>query len=300
MRWRATCACVVLAIALVLVACTGPRQVRPSAAPPVSSSRHAPAGFTVVASGDILVHPAVTAQAEADGGGRRDYDRILAGVAPVVSSADLAICHLETPIAPAGGPFHGYPTFSVPPEIATAIAHTGYDTCSTASNHTLDEGAAGVRRTLDALDRAGVAHTGSARSAAEAARPLILRANGVKVAQLSYTFGFNGIALPPGKPWLANEIDPVRIIHAARRARAAGAQVVIVSMHWGTEDQHKVTAQQRRLAHRLLADGSIDLIVGCHAHVVQPFARIDGKWVAYGMGNLVARHDEPLGSTEEG
>ncbi|MGH3620737.1 MAG: CapA family protein [Sciscionella sp.] len=214
----------------------------------------------------------------------------------------LAACteHLETPVAPAGGPFTGYPTFSVPPEITTAIAHTGYDSCSTASNHTLDEGSAGVGRTLDALDRAGVAHTGSARSAAEAARPLLLDANGVPVAQLSYTFGFNGFQPPAGKPWLANQIDPAAIIHAARRAHAAGARVVIVSMHWGTEYQQQVNAEQRRLAHRLLADASIDLIIGHHAHVVQPFQRINGKWVDYGMGNLMARHDESGGTTEEG
>ena len=74
----------------------------------------------------------------------------------MVAGADLAICHLETPLAPAGGPFTGYPSFSVPPQIASAIAATGYDTCSTASNHTIDKGEAGVARTLAALDAARV------------------------------------------------------------------------------------------------------------------------------------------------
>src|SRR5262245_53476955 len=178
-----------------------PPASAPEPIPPVATDRPAAPSldkpslttdsFTVVAAGDVLIHPALTEQATADGAGKRDYAALLAGIKPVIEQADLAICHLETPIAPAGGPFKGYPLFSVPPEIATALVGVGYDTCSTASNHTLDQGAAGVTTTLDTLDAAGLKHTGSARSAKEAATPLILDVHGVKVAQLSYTFGFN-------------------------------------------------------------------------------------------------------------
>jgi poly-gamma-glutamate synthesis protein (capsule biosynthesis protein) len=90
------------------------------------------------------------------------------------------------------------------------------------------------------------------------------------------------------------------VLAAARAARAAGAQVVIASLHWGVEYQQVPTADQRRIAQRLLADPAIDLIIGHHAHVVQPFEKINGKWVAYGMGNSIARHSEPRGTTEEG
>jgi poly-gamma-glutamate capsule biosynthesis protein CapA/YwtB (metallophosphatase superfamily) len=255
--------------------------------------------FTVVAAGDVLIHPALTEQAVADGGGERDYAAMLAGVKPVIEQADLAICHLETPIAPAGGPFRGYPLFSVPPEIATALAGIGYDTCSTASNHTLDQGAAGVTTTLDTLDAAGLKHTGSARSAKEAATPLILDVHGVKVAQLSYTFGFNQGTSAPA-PFLGNVLDPAKVLAAARAARKAGAEVVIASIHWGIEDHAEPTADQLRIAKQLLADPAIDLIVGHHAHVVQPIEMINNKWVAYGLGNQIARHDEPRGTTEEG
>lgn len=257
--------------------------------------------FTVVAAGDILIHPALTEQALSDGGGRRDYSAMLAGIKPIIEQADLAICHLETPIAPAAGPFKGYPQFSVPPEIATALAGVGYDTCSTASNHTLDQGSTGVTTTLDALDAAGLKHTGSARSAREASTPLILDVRGVKVAQLSYTFGFNqGTSAPSGSPWIANVIDPNRILTAARAARKAGAEVVIASLHWGIEDHADPTPDQVRVAKQLLADPAIDLIIGHHAHIVQPFEQLSGKWVAYGLGNQLARHDEPRGTTEEG
>ena len=93
---------------------------------------------------------------------------------PDISGADLAICHMETPYGKSGGPFTGYPIFEVPPSIATTIHDVGYDSCSTASNHSLDGGEAGIDRTLDALDAAGVKHAGTARSAAEAATPDLL------------------------------------------------------------------------------------------------------------------------------
>ncbi|HWD06908.1 MAG TPA: CapA family protein [Amycolatopsis sp.] len=284
--------------AVVLAGC-GAAPAAPVAAPPSSAAGPAQS-FTVVATGDVLIHPPLTEQATADGGGAIDYRQILVGVKPLVSSADLAICHLETPLAPEGGPYTGYPSFSAPPAIADALKDTGYDTCSTASNHTLDKGADGVTRTLDKLDAVGLKHTGSARSAAEAARPDIIDVHGVKVAQLSYAFGFNGIERPAGKPWLANEIDADEILAAAHAAREAGAQVVVASLHWGVEYHHEVTDSQEQLARKLLASPDLDLIVGHHAHVVQPFEKVENKWVAYGLGNEIARHDEPRGSTEEG
>ncbi|MGH3342295.1 MAG: CapA family protein [Carbonactinosporaceae bacterium] len=269
------------------------------AAPGGPSASPAPRAFTLVAAGDVLIHPPVTAQAYRDGHGRGpDFRRILAGVEPVVASADLAICHLETPLAPPGGPFEGYPTFAAPPQVAEGLATTGYDTCSTASNHTLDQGASGVAQTLDALDESGVRHAGSARSHHEAHQPTIIDVGGALVAHLSYTFSFNGISSTAS--WIANPIDRATILRDARKVRQAGAQVVVVSLHWGSEYSHEPAAEQRDLAEALLSSSAVDLIVGHHAHVVQPFERIDGGWVAYGLGNHLARHAVPVGESEEG
>jgi len=259
-----------------------------------------PATFTLVASGDVLIHPALTEQAVADGNGRRDYRPILAGVKSVVQGADLAICHLETPLGDAAGPFAGYPAFNAPPEIATALADTGYDLCSTASNHTLDRGPAGVDSTLDALDAAGIRHTGSARSAEDASTPTIVDLNGVRVGHVSFTFALNGGTSVAGTPWLVNLLSVDGVLQAARAAKAAGADVVVVSLHWGVEYQSQPSAAQQAIARQLLADPAVDLIIGHHAHVVQPFEQIAGKWVAYGLGNHLARHSEPRGTTEEG
>ncbi len=251
-----------------------------------------PRTFTVVASGDVLLHDALWAQAKRDAAaaGRTGYDfaPIFASVKPVVSAADLAICHMETPLAPPNGPFRGYPSFSVPPQVTTALADLGYDSCSTASNHSLDQGVAGVVRTLDALDAVGIRHAGTARSQAEALSPTLLDANGVLVAHLSYTWSFNGLSRPASMPWIANPIDVAAIFADARLARIAGAQVVIVSLHVGTEYQHAANSYQISLVRELLANPDLDLILGAHAHVVQPLERIGEKWVAYGMGNQVA------------
>lgn len=295
------------AAVLLLTSCGSSPDPGPAPTPfpetPASSSAAAPAAggsFSVVATGDVLIHPALSDQAEADGHGKFDYRPLLAGIKPLISGADLGICHLETPLAPEGGPYSGYPSFSAPPEIADALKDTGYDTCSTSSNHTLDQGADGIKRTLDKLDATGIKHTGSARSAKEAATPLIMDVHGVKVAQVSYAFGFNGIKVPAGKPWLANQITVDDVLAEAKAARAAGAEVVIASLHWGVEFQHDPTAEQRSQAKKLLASDDLDLIIGHHAHVVQPFEKIGDKWVAYGLGNSIARHSDPRGDTEEG
>ncbi|MEU2509069.1 CapA family protein [Streptomyces sp. NPDC007863] len=265
-----------------------------STAPRPAAPAPKPAGFTLVASGDVLPHDSIIRRAAADAGdGGYDFRPMLAGAKPVVSRADLAICHMETVYGKAGGPYTGYPAFKSPPEIAAALGATGYDSCSTASNHTLDDGAAGLGRTLDALDAAGVKHAGSARTAAEAARPTLLKAGGATVAQLAYTYDTNGYPLPEGKPWAVNLLDESRVIADARAARAAGADVVVVSVHWGTEWQTEPDERQLSLARALTASATggrpdIDLILGTHAHVPQAYEKVNGTWVIYGMGDQIA------------
>ncbi|MEU9299297.1 CapA family protein [Streptomyces sp. NPDC048269] len=265
---------------------------------PVEPGGAAPAGrpFTLVATGDIIPYPSIIQRSadDADRAGEHDFRKILAGVKPLVSAADLAICHHEIPYGRPGGPYTGYPTFKAPHQLADALKDAGYDSCSTASNHTLDDGYDGLARTLEHLDRVGIPHVGSARSAEEAKAPALLSAGGAKVAQLDYTYGTNGIPLPEGKPWAVNLIDKDRIIADARAARASGANVVVLSVHWGTEWQTAPDEQQRELAQALTASRSadgladIDLIIGTHNHVPQPYEKINGTWVVFGMGDQVA------------
>src|SRR5664280_414907 len=117
-----------------------------------------------------------------------------------------------------------------------------------------------------------------------------LRPRRVRVGHLDYTYGLNGQRLPASAPWIVKLIDPAQILADAKAVRAAGAQFVLVSMHWGEEYQAAPTAQQRSIAQQLLASPDIDLVVGNHVHVVQPVERIGPKYVVYGDGNFLARH----------
>jgi hypothetical protein len=196
-------------------ACTTPEPVtaggRSAPSPSSEESGHTERTLAVVGAGDILVHASIWSQARRDGGGEFDFAPMPAGLSPVLDGADLALCHLEVPLAPPEGPFTGYPVFSAPPQVAAGLAEAGYDGCSTASNHTLDMGADGVERTLSGLEAAGLGFAGSARTEEEAAAPRIYRvrpAEGgdVPVAHLSYTYGFNGFQPPEGREWMGNQI----------------------------------------------------------------------------------------------
>jgi poly-gamma-glutamate synthesis protein (capsule biosynthesis protein) len=279
----------------------GPGHTEQGATPPVTAP---PASVTLVATGDVLLHSPLWRQAERDAAalGRpgMDFAPLLSGIRPTVEAADLAICHMETPVAPAGGPYSGYPSFSVPPEIVPALAETGYDACTTASNHSFDRGADGVDRTVAAFEAAGLAHAGTARSPAEAQEITLVEAGEATVALLSYTYGFNGIPAPGGETWRANPIDEADIVSDASRARDAGADIVVVALHWGLEYQHEPTAEQAALGPRLLSWPDVDLVVGHHAHVVQPIQEHGGKWIVYGMGNSVAAQASPGTAKEEG
>ncbi|SCK08229.1 CapA family protein [Streptomyces sp. WMMB 322] len=260
--------------------------------------------FTLVATGDILAHDSVIRQARTDAAGSGyDFRTMLAGAKPVASKADLAICHMETVYGPRGGPFTGYPAFKTPPDVAQAIKETGYESCSSASNHTMDDGMDGVRRTVTEMDKAGLKHAGSAASARGRSHITMMKAGGAKVAQLAYTYGTNGLPVPKNKPWAVNLMEPKRIIADARAARRAGADVVVTSMHWGTEWQQEPDSRQKKLAKQLTAsrdsDGrkDIDLIIGTHAHVPQPYEKVNGTWVVYGMGDqLAGKMNDPRGS----
>ncbi|WP_328350707.1 CapA family protein [Streptomyces sp. NBC_00445] len=285
-----------VALALTAVLAAGAAcqaEARDDTDPAGRPAPSAAGGFTLVASGDVLPHSAIIDRARFDAGGTGyDFRPMFSGIAPVVSRADLALCHMET-VYGENGEYTGYPTFKSPPEVATGLAATGYDGCSTASNHSLDDGADGVRRTLDALDRAGVRHAGSARDEAEARTATVLPAGRAKVAHLAYTYGTNGFPLPPGQPWAVNLIDERKIIADARAARQAGADVVVVSMHWGTEWQDAPDRGQQSLARTLTAARTgdrpdIDLILGTHAHVPQAYEKVNGTWVVYGMGDQIA------------
>ena len=290
MRWQAAA----IPACLVLAACgcggsdapVNPAAVptaTPAPAPPAAEeTKRPPVHLTIAASGDLLPHLPIVARARAGAG--YDFAPMFRSLRPLIRRADLALCHVETPLVP-GAPA-GYPRFRTPPALARAIRKTGWDACSTASNHSVDAGQAGIDSTVRALRRAGVGHTGSFSSRRARRRPLLIDVRGVRIAFLSYTASTNGLPLPHS--WSVNLARPRLVIADARRARRAGADVVIANMHWGTEYSHAPDAAQRRVAARVMRSRAVTAIVGQHAHVVQPIRRVRGGWVVFGEGNLLS------------
>jgi Bacterial capsule synthesis protein PGA_cap len=267
----------------------------PAPAAPPSAAQPEAVRLTIAASGDFLVHTPVAAQALSNGGGRRyDFAPMFRPVRRWIEGADLAFCHVETPLVP--GPPAGYPSFRTPPDLVNAIRATGWDACSTASNHSLDAGQPGIDSTIRALRRGKIAFDGTASSPRGRRRFPILDAGGARVAFLSYTQVSNGQLVP--HPWSLNWANPRRILADAHAARARGADAVIVNLHWGAEYQHAPSSQQLALARTLTRSPDVTAIVGQHVHVVQPIRRINGKMVVFGEGNLVSNQTGACCPTE--
>lgn len=268
-----------------------------STAAPTSTAP--PRTLTVIAGGDVLNEGWVdqAGRAAAGPGQRFDFTPLFAPVAPLVSAADLAICHAELPI---GRPdqssgVYGRSEFGgnlllAPFEIATALAATGFDRCSTASNHAYDLGDSGIVSTLDALDSVGISHVGTSRTADDGASPP-LQVNGISVGHLSYTRNWNTV---PPAAWMlrrATSVDPVAADVAS--SRAAGAELVIVSLHVGKELLTGPTEADRAFVTELTATGQIDLVIIHGPHVVQPYEMVNGTPVYWSLGNFVSGMGRP-------
>lgn len=286
---------VATATAIVVTACSavnadpGPAAVGTGNTPTTTSSAGDDGSIRLLFTGDMLPSDDLQARAAeyAEGPGF-DFMPMLAEVAPIIGAADWAVCHQETPVSDDDIGLSGYPQFNAPFELAEAERAVGYDACSTASNHTVDLALGGIEATLETLDRVGIRHTGSARTQAEHDRPTIYDVEGVQVGHLAYAYGLNG--LPAPAPWAVNLIDPAQIRSDAAALRQAGADIVVVSLHFGEELDPTPSAYQEQVVADVMRSPDVDLIVGHHAHVVQPIQRLpDGRWVLFGLGNFLAQ-----------
>ncbi len=244
---------------------------------------------SVLVTGDMLVHAQLWQQARDDAaaGGKTglDFAPLLEGQRKYIQASDLAVCHQETPVAGPDGPFSAYPSFNVPPQIITASKAVGYQACTTASNHTIDRSTDGVLRTLDALDAAGLKHTGSYRTETESQGILILQTKAAKIAIIQGTYGLNGQY--PEYAWQVDMLDAPTMIAKAAKARALGADIVLGAMHAGDEYASEANVQQQEVAHALVDSGQFTMIYGHHTHSVLPIENYKGTWIVYGLGNGV-------------
>ena len=284
------------ALACIATSCTSTTSVATTTEPVTTASSVAlPKAITFAFTGDILSHTPLidqakrTAIANSTDETQLDYDfrPMFLDIKSLVSGVDIAVCHLETPIAPDGEDLSTFPLFGVPKEITTAIADAGFDRCSTASNHTYDRGNDGIDATINALQDVGIKQSGMARTPDEI-EPHVVVVKGIKICHLSYTFSYNGLIMPDETQWRSAIINTQRILRDAQRARELGSQATIISMHWGTEKDSNANSMQTSIADELTASGLVDLIVGHHAHVVQPTKQVNGIWVMYGLGNVLS------------
>lgn len=260
---------------------------------PEPSEEFVPRTVTMNVSGDLLWHNSLWKSAEVDaattGNKPMDFVPQLESLRDYVSRADIGVCHSEVPFAPEGGPYKNYPLFSAPPHIAPALVQIGWDICTTASNHTMDQGWDGLVRTIDTHEEAGLLTVGSYRTEEESKKPVIFETeSGAKVGFVSQTYGLNGIPKAKGKPWSVELLDADSAIEQAKRAKEAGADIVAIHIHAGDEYVHKPNAEQVAYVEKVTASEYVDLVFGQHAHVVQPIDKVNGKWVIYGLGNLIA------------
>ena len=252
-----------------------------------------PVKFTVEASGDLLIHSPLWARAQTlAGGSGYDFAPMFAQIKPYIRGANLALCHMETPMTSA--PPTSYPIFNTPPELATAVGQVGWDACDTASNHSLDQGQDGIDQTGKAFDRAGVVHDGSFPSPAAQRKPVIITVHGkggdVKLGFLAFTTDTNGIPSP--HPWSVNIAKPSLIRSEVKRDMKAGADAVIVNLHWGggivPEYEQTPSSGQVALAKKVTAMPGVAAVVAQGPHVVQPIRWVNGEPVVYAEGNLIS------------
>lgn len=229
---------------------------------------------------------------ELGGGKTYDYSDCFTYIAPTVTQADYAVVNLEVPLG--GGPsYSGYPCFSAPDSYAKALKDAGFDLFLTANNHCLDRGDRAARRTLSALDSLGVDHIGTYRDAGERERlvPFVKDINGFRIGFLNYTYGTNGI--PPRDGMEVAMIERDRIADEMKQTRDAGAEILVVTVHWGVEYVLLQNREQESLA-QFLVDRGADLVIGGHPHVIQPMkvVRNDKEnkdvLIVYSLGNLIS------------
>jgi hypothetical protein len=206
-------------------------------------------------------------------------------VRELVSGADIAIANFENP-APDNFRYHTKGTvFSADPKLIKGLADAGIDYVGIANNHIGDAGRAGILQTIANLKADGIVSSGAGKNTTAAHRPALLTAGGVKVAILAYDTIAKYYAAGSARAGSAIlSAKSLKVDVAA--ARKAGAKVVIVFPHWGTEYDPTPFKGQQSLA-RAAVDAGADMVIGNHAHWAGAMETYEGKPIWYALGNFV-------------
>jgi poly-gamma-glutamate capsule biosynthesis protein CapA/YwtB (metallophosphatase superfamily) len=247
---------------------------------------------TIAVVGDLMCHSVQYNYALVQGDSF-NFNPVYRYVKDIISSADFAFGNFETVTAGSKKGYSGYPLFNSPDDFVTALRYAGFDLMTTANNHSLDQGEAGLRRTIEVLDKEGIGYNGTYISSEDRDSLRVFDINGITIAFLAYSYGTNGIPVPKGKDYLINLIDTVVIRNDITKAKQ-NSEIVLVHYHFGEEYQRAPSASQKNLVNKTIEYGA-DIIIGGHPHVIQPAEFLEGNertidsvFVIYSMGNFIS------------
>ena len=252
--------------------------------------------ITMSVVGDIMCHDSQYKDAYVSSTDSYDFSYVFSDIQKYLQVADIAVGNLETTFAGKERGYSNYPNFNTPEQLAYNLKTLGIDVLSTANNHSLDKGYNGIVSTLNFLDDAGIAHTGTYASEEEQNKILIQNVKGISMAFLSFTYGTNGIPVPSGKDYCVNLIDEDLMLEQINLAKEQNPDLICVFMHWGVEYQTTQNKEQDKLADFLFENG-VDVILGGHPHVLQPMEKRqitleDGTtkdgFIVYSLGNFIS------------
>ena len=248
------------------------------------------ARFSLAAVGDALIHKGVYDAAVIKGGGY-DFRPMLRLVKSRIAPHDMAFYNQETILGGTELGLSTYPMFNSPREVGDAFLDAGFNLVSLANNHTLDRGEKGVLASLEYWkDKKDAVTAGSSLTAEKEKEIRFFRVNGISCAFLAYTTATNGLKAPKGKEHYVSLYTPEKAKTDVVRAQEK-ADVVIVSMHWGSEYVFAPTAEQKKIAEHLASLG-VSIVLGHHPHVVQPVAMVKSTLVVYSLGNFLSAQKE--------
>ncbi len=265
---------------------------------------HELAQVSFAVAGDVIPHEPVRAAAAAAGEGAAGWGALFSDVADVFQHADFGFVNLETPVAPAHSRGSKPFLFDAPIALIDALKANGIKMVSFANNHVMDQGWAGFAETREHLREQGLLFVGSGDTAQQAWQPMIVEANGIKVGWLGMTRWLNGGRNPdkdelphvnffpyPGESGGAPGMDEAGVLEAIKQARLK-CDLLVVSIHWGTEYAPAPRPEDVETAHKMLEAGAA-VIVGHHPHVLQPvetYHTADGRdaVIFYSLGNFLS------------
>lgn len=246
----------------------------------------------IMANGDLLYHDIIYISAKkADG--TYDFHENFEYVKPWLKQADLVLGDFEGTVNK-DHYLAGYPLFNAPGEVMDAIKDAGYQVLDLAHNHILDSQIEGVVSTADAIEKAGMTPVGVYTHEARDKAPLVIKeVNGIKVAILAYSYGFNGIEQSISQEdynRYLSDLDEDKMKAEIERAEKE-ADITIIMPQMGVEYQIEPTEEQKKLYHKMI-DWGADIIFGGHPHVVEPAETVekegDKKLIIYSMGNFIS------------